>query len=210
MQLWKSVCANKLLMKTELVLFLNKCDLLERKLKAGVRFERYVKSYKGQGENEPGAVGKCECFFFSAPLSLSVSSLLICVLVLPTCLSRIKSCETSSWKSVDTTRRNIGGCTSILRLSSYVLSFIFFNLFPPPFPFSFLMLARLIFLLLGHTSNCEDPRGGSGRDTPFESEAFGPYLSPCLFGFPGRSFLRFAGVMSRPALVEVSNDDRLH
>ncbi|KAH8112901.1 G-alpha-domain-containing protein [Phellopilus nigrolimitatus] len=54
--LWKSVCAHRLLARTELVLFLNKCDLLERKLAAGVRFREYVKSYKG--ENEGVAVGR--------------------------------------------------------------------------------------------------------------------------------------------------------
>ncbi|KAL5478558.1 hypothetical protein ACEPAI_2742 [Sanghuangporus weigelae] len=58
MQLWKLVCANKLLARAELVLFLNKVDLLERKLAAaGVRFGEYVRSYR-DGENEVGAVGK--------------------------------------------------------------------------------------------------------------------------------------------------------
>ena len=60
MQLWKLVCSNRLLARTELVLFLNKVDLLERKLGSGVLFGRFVKSYR-EGENEVGAVGKCEC-----------------------------------------------------------------------------------------------------------------------------------------------------
>ncbi|KAL5497750.1 hypothetical protein ACEPAH_2681 [Sanghuangporus vaninii] len=57
MQLWKLVCSNKLLARAELVLFLNKVDLLERKLASGVRFGEYVRSYR-DGENEVGAVGK--------------------------------------------------------------------------------------------------------------------------------------------------------
>ncbi|KAF8828262.1 hypothetical protein HHX47_DHR4000576 [Lentinula edodes] len=36
--LWKTVCSNKLLANVDLVLFLNKCDILETKLKAGVRY----------------------------------------------------------------------------------------------------------------------------------------------------------------------------
>ncbi|EGO29187.1 hypothetical protein SERLADRAFT_445016 [Serpula lacrymans var. lacrymans S7.9] len=43
--LWKAVCSNKLLANVELVLFLNKCDILDAKLKAGVRLSRYVRSF---------------------------------------------------------------------------------------------------------------------------------------------------------------------
>lgn len=43
--LWKSVCSNKLLAGVELVLFLNKCDLLEAKLKSGIRLAKYVRSF---------------------------------------------------------------------------------------------------------------------------------------------------------------------
>ncbi|KAH9989194.1 G-alpha-domain-containing protein [Russula vinacea] len=43
--LWKGLCQNKLLGKVDLVLFLNKCDILQRKLESGVRLSRYVKSY---------------------------------------------------------------------------------------------------------------------------------------------------------------------
>ncbi|THH04308.1 hypothetical protein EW145_g5618 [Phellinidium pouzarii] len=57
LQLWKLVCSHKLLARTELVLFLNKCDLLDSKLKNGVRFADYVRSY-GDGENEATAVGR--------------------------------------------------------------------------------------------------------------------------------------------------------
>ncbi|KAI6037622.1 G-alpha-domain-containing protein [Pisolithus marmoratus] len=43
--LWKAICSNKLLANVDLVLFLNKCDILEAKLKAGIRLAKYVRSY---------------------------------------------------------------------------------------------------------------------------------------------------------------------
>ncbi|KAJ7201554.1 guanine nucleotide-binding protein alpha-4 subunit [Mycena pura] len=43
--LWKSVCSNKLLAGVDLVLFLNKCDILEKKLEAGIKIVRYVRNY---------------------------------------------------------------------------------------------------------------------------------------------------------------------
>ncbi|KAJ7484350.1 guanine nucleotide binding protein, alpha subunit [Mycena latifolia] len=46
--LWKAVCTNKLLASVDLVLFLNKCDILARKLASGVRLARYVRSYGGR------------------------------------------------------------------------------------------------------------------------------------------------------------------
>ena len=51
------MCGHRLLVRTELVLFLNKCDLLDRKLRGGVVFGEYVKAYKG----ENSAVGVCKC-----------------------------------------------------------------------------------------------------------------------------------------------------
>jgi hypothetical protein len=56
--IWKDVCANKLLAGVELVLFLNKCDLLERKLAAGVRLAKYVRSY-GERANDIESASKC-------------------------------------------------------------------------------------------------------------------------------------------------------
>ncbi|KAI0341384.1 G-alpha-domain-containing protein [Trametopsis cervina] len=43
--LWKAVCSNKLLAKVELILFMNKCDILDQKLRAGVRLARYLRSF---------------------------------------------------------------------------------------------------------------------------------------------------------------------
>ncbi|KAG6873913.1 hypothetical protein C0995_009693 [Termitomyces sp. Mi166 len=52
--LWKAVCSNKLLANVDLVLFLNKCDILDAKLKAGIQ---YIKSYGDRG-NDLDSVSK--------------------------------------------------------------------------------------------------------------------------------------------------------
>ncbi|KAJ7701740.1 heterotrimeric G protein alpha subunit [Mycena rosella] len=49
--LWRSICSSKLLARTQLILFLNKCDLLKRKLKRGVKIKTYLPSY-GDRPNE--------------------------------------------------------------------------------------------------------------------------------------------------------------
>jgi guanine nucleotide-binding protein alpha-1 subunit len=46
MKLWKQICCNKILADVKLVLFLNKIDILALMLKKGVRFNKYVVSYK--------------------------------------------------------------------------------------------------------------------------------------------------------------------
>ncbi|TEB19206.1 G-alpha-domain-containing protein [Coprinellus micaceus] len=55
--LWKDVCSNKLLANVDLVLFLNKCDILKKKLEDGVRLAKYVRSY-GDRENTFDGVSK--------------------------------------------------------------------------------------------------------------------------------------------------------
>ncbi|KAG6844212.1 hypothetical protein H0H87_008881, partial [Tephrocybe sp. NHM501043] len=49
--LWTSICQSKLLVKTQLILFLNKCDLLRRKLKRGIQVKTFLPSY-GDRPNE--------------------------------------------------------------------------------------------------------------------------------------------------------------
>lgn len=56
--LWKSIVANRLLANVNVVLFLNKCDLLQRKLAAGTRIRQYMLSY-GDRPNDYEAVSKC-------------------------------------------------------------------------------------------------------------------------------------------------------
>ena len=60
-QLWKSVCESKLLQHVNIVLFLNKCDLLEQKLNSGVRLSHYMPSYSRA--NDPNTVKQCTCPF---------------------------------------------------------------------------------------------------------------------------------------------------
>ncbi|KIK97824.1 hypothetical protein PAXRUDRAFT_824549 [Paxillus rubicundulus Ve08.2h10] len=46
--LWKEVCSNHLLARANIILFLNKMDILESTLKAGIRVSTYVPSYGSQ------------------------------------------------------------------------------------------------------------------------------------------------------------------
>lgn len=62
MLLWKGICQNKLLAKVDLVLFLNKCDILQRKLESGIRLARYVKSYDDRS-NDIETASKCASRF---------------------------------------------------------------------------------------------------------------------------------------------------
>jgi hypothetical protein len=55
--LWQVINASKLFSKTEIVLFLNKCDILTTKLKMGVRFKDYVPGY--EGTNTMDGVTRC-------------------------------------------------------------------------------------------------------------------------------------------------------
>jgi len=55
--LWTSICSSKLLAKTQLILFLNKCDLLSRKLRRGIKVNQYLPSF-GNRPNEVTSVVK--------------------------------------------------------------------------------------------------------------------------------------------------------
>ncbi|KAF5390015.1 hypothetical protein D9757_003809 [Collybiopsis confluens] len=57
MKLWRMICSNKLLASTDLILLLNKIDILDAQLKAGVQFGKYVTSYRDK-PNEKEAVSK--------------------------------------------------------------------------------------------------------------------------------------------------------
>lgn len=58
MGLWKKVCASPLLAHANIILFLNKMDILESTLKSGVRVQTYVPSY-GSNANDLEHVVKC-------------------------------------------------------------------------------------------------------------------------------------------------------
>ena len=57
-ELWKQVMSNKVLARTQIILFLNKYDLLVKKLNRGVRIADYISSY-GERENIPEVAVKC-------------------------------------------------------------------------------------------------------------------------------------------------------
>lgn len=47
-----------------MILFLNKCDILKRKLRSGMRVAEFLPSY-GRRENDAGTVVKCaSCLFY--------------------------------------------------------------------------------------------------------------------------------------------------
>ncbi|TDL24589.1 G-alpha-domain-containing protein [Rickenella mellea] len=48
MQLWRSVCSNRLLGSVEIMLFLNKMDVLREKLRHGTRFSQYVPTFNDE------------------------------------------------------------------------------------------------------------------------------------------------------------------
>ena len=63
--LWKSVIENKVLAHVNIVLFLNKCDLLKKKLESGVRLNHYMPSYNRPNDYE--TVSQCTSSIPSSP-----------------------------------------------------------------------------------------------------------------------------------------------
>src|SRR6266702_258326 len=66
--LWQTLCSLQMLSKTQIILFLNKCDLLERKLRAGVRVRTHVPSF-GSRSNDVDTVKKGIERFSSFPVA---------------------------------------------------------------------------------------------------------------------------------------------
>lgn len=62
MLLWREICRNKLLVNVDLILFLNKVDLLRKKLESGIPLKNYVTQYTGPNLVED--VCKCEQSLF--------------------------------------------------------------------------------------------------------------------------------------------------
>ena len=99
--LWRSVCSCKLLARTHLILFLNKCDLLQGKLQRGVRVRDSVPSF-GDRKNDFATAVKCWFytpffFFFSSPTAGLKTHLLT------TSLSRSQISSNISKKSLKNT-----------------------------------------------------------------------------------------------------------
>ena len=62
--LWKAICSSKQLCHTTLVVFMNKCDLLEKKIRKGVSVKKYLPSY-GERSNDAAVFTKCGGFSLS-------------------------------------------------------------------------------------------------------------------------------------------------
>lgn len=68
LDLWTSVVSNKLLEKTNLILFLNKVDILQSKLASGIRLVDFYPAY-GLRPNDYDSASRCTPVrYFSAPL----------------------------------------------------------------------------------------------------------------------------------------------
>jgi hypothetical protein len=63
--LWQTICGSKLLAKANMIIFLNKVDLLTLKLRSGVKIRQYLPSY-GDRSNDMGTMVRCELFFSSS------------------------------------------------------------------------------------------------------------------------------------------------
>lgn len=66
LNLWRDICGNKLLAEAQIILFLNKRDVLRATLEAGVQVKKYVLTY-GNRPNDIKSVTQCMfvlCFFF--------------------------------------------------------------------------------------------------------------------------------------------------
>ncbi|KAF6760106.1 guanine nucleotide binding protein, alpha subunit [Ephemerocybe angulata] len=49
--LWKTVCSNKLLAKVQIILFMNKTDILRKKLESGIKVKHYIQEFRDK-END--------------------------------------------------------------------------------------------------------------------------------------------------------------
>lgn len=58
-----AVSTSALLKEADFILFLNKCDLLKRKLEAGVRIKDYISRFQGDDQTVEG-VTQCKAIFF--------------------------------------------------------------------------------------------------------------------------------------------------
>lgn len=78
-----------------IILFLNKCDLLDQKLRSGIKLNHFLTSY-GERSNTTGTVVKCT-FLFYPPVTFS--PLLLCFLFVRFHL--LRACAECGWCGVD-------------------------------------------------------------------------------------------------------------
>ena len=58
LHLWREVCSNKLLAKVQIILFLNKKDVLSATLAEGVQVKKYVPTFENRS-NDIATVTQC-------------------------------------------------------------------------------------------------------------------------------------------------------
>jgi len=66
LNLWKAVSTSTLLKQADFILFLNKCDLLKRKLEAGVRITDYINRFQGDDQTVEGVTQFFRAVFIKA------------------------------------------------------------------------------------------------------------------------------------------------
>ncbi|TEB37471.1 G-alpha-domain-containing protein [Coprinellus micaceus] len=49
--LWKTICSNKLLAKVQIILFMNKTDILRKKLESGIKVRHYIQEFHDKGND---------------------------------------------------------------------------------------------------------------------------------------------------------------
>ncbi|KAG6917482.1 hypothetical protein DXG01_002345 [Tephrocybe rancida] len=54
--LWRAICSSKILAKSTMILFLNKCDLLKKKLRNGAQVNKFLPSYGNRPNDTPNVV----------------------------------------------------------------------------------------------------------------------------------------------------------
>lgn len=75
--LWKTVCSNKLLRDVTFILLLNKYDILDAKLKAGIQFRNFVTSYKERPNDRENVISCQTQFSCIQMVGLTVTTLQI-------------------------------------------------------------------------------------------------------------------------------------
>ncbi|KAJ7599076.1 guanine nucleotide binding protein, alpha subunit [Mycena floridula] len=54
--IWRTIVSSKLLSQTTMIVFLNKCDLLTKKLRSGIQFAKYVEDYGTRPNDSSAAI----------------------------------------------------------------------------------------------------------------------------------------------------------
>ncbi|ESK89094.1 putative g-protein alpha subunit [Moniliophthora roreri MCA 2997] len=92
--IWKTIVSSRLLAKTTLVCFLNKCDLLKRKLRSGIMFRDYVPPFGNRANDTATVVRFLKDWFRDVVLKHSADPKRTCYLY-PTSVTDTKATATT-------------------------------------------------------------------------------------------------------------------